>query len=234
MPDELHGWNQPGDGLTDHNMVAFQIAQSLRAVNTATICKVVKCTKTSEVSAVGQVDILPLVDMIDGKGQTSHHQNVLSMPYLRMHAGSRGIIMDPKVGDIGLVVFADRDIQAVKKAKKQSPPGSRRHHNMADGMYVGTVIADAPTSYVRFGDDGTIYVTPDNGESIVTVKGNDITVKIGDTLFEVKPNEIHAKAGLEVWIRPLRIDLGMKDAPHAVVTVDGPSEKVFAVIGESP
>ena len=36
-----------------------------------------------------------------------------------------------------------------------------------------------------------------------------------------------------VWVQPNRIDLGMKNAPHAVVTVDGPSTKVFAVISES-
>lgn len=36
-----------------------------------------------------------------------------------------------------------------------------------------------------------------------------------------------------IWLQPNRIDLGMKNAPHAVVTVDGPSTKVFAVISES-
>jgi hypothetical protein len=36
-----------------------------------------------------------------------------------------------------------------------------------------------------------------------------------------------------VWVSPNRVDLGMKNAPHAVVTVDGPSQKVFAVIDES-
>lgn len=36
-----------------------------------------------------------------------------------------------------------------------------------------------------------------------------------------------------IWISSGRIDLGMKNAPHAVMTADGASTKVFAVISES-
>jgi len=130
----LYGQTSANDGMSDHNARTFAMIQQLRGVSTATICKVVKCTVAGEVGPIGRVDVLPLVDLVDGAGQTSKHVNVLNLPYLRMQGGSKAIIMDPKPGDLALVVFADRDISAVKKNKKQSPPGSRRRFNMADGM----------------------------------------------------------------------------------------------------
>lgn len=235
---KFDGQNDEFDGNTAYNTQDFETLQALRAVSTATLVKVVKVSNTGTVDKIGTVDVLPLVNLMDAAGTTSKHVAVQSIPYMRSVGGSKGIIMDPKVGDVGIVVFADRDIQNVRKAKGQASPGSRRRFSMADGMYLSCAIADAPTSFLRFGDDGTIYISPDNGVTVVTVKAGDVTITpdSGTTLFEVKPNEIHAKAGLELWVRqsPLRIDLGKKDAPHAVMTIDGPSEKVFAVIAETP
>lgn len=200
MSDGYYGQNGAYDQLNDHNSIAFMIAQQIRAVNTATICKVVKCTNKGEVKAIGRVDVLPLVDMQDGIGRTSHHVNVQNVPYLRMQGGSKAIIMDPKPGDLALVVFADRDVSAVKKNKAQSAPGSKRHHNMADGMYVGTLLADAPTSYVRFDDDGTIYISPDNGTTLVTVKANEVDVKVGSAFFTARPTIISGRIGNNMFV----------------------------------
>lgn len=162
----LYGQNEATSTSTEQNAVAFQIAQALRAVSTATICKVVSCTVAGAVGPIGQVTVLPLVDLIDGIGQTSQHVNVMNLPYMRMQGGTKCIIMDPVAGDLGLVVFADRDVSAVKKGKKQSPPGSRRRFNMADGMYVGTVLSSGnPDVYIRFHQDGTIIVANAKGSS---------------------------------------------------------------------
>ena len=181
--DQLYGQNDAFAGQAQHNSDAFQIAQALRAVSTATICKVVKCTVAGVVGPIGQVDVLPLVDLVDGIGQTSQHVNILSLPYMRMQGGTKCIIMDPIAGDLGLVVFADRDTSAVRKAKKQSPPGSRRRFNMADGMYVGTVLSPGqnPDVYIRFHDDGTIIVANAKGSS-----SKPFEAVIGSTWSQIK------------------------------------------------
>lgn len=171
MTERNWGQNNQYSALTEHNMVAFQIAQALRAISTATICKVVKCSSAGQVGPIGTLSALPMVDLVDGLMQASQHVNVLNLPYMRMQAGSKAIIMDPKAGDLGLVVFADRDISAVKKEKKQTSPGSKRRFNMADGMYVGTVLSIGnPSSYIQFEDDGSIKISPDGGTTFVHLK----------------------------------------------------------------
>jgi hypothetical protein len=226
----FYGQNGAHDHLSDHSSIAFMIAQQLRAVSTATICKVMKCTNKGEVKAIGRVDVLPLVDLQDGIGQTSHHVNVQNVPYLRMQGGSKAIIMDPKPGDLALVVFADRDVSAVKKNKKQSPPGSKRRFNMADGMYVGTLLADAPTSYVQFEDDGTINISPDNGTTVVKVKANDIKLFINNDLVELTPGKcLIVAGGGEMQVDGGGVHLGDRAASVPVLLVSGPATKVFGV-----
>jgi hypothetical protein len=194
--------NQPTSPTSSYNSLRFAMEMAKNSMMTCTIVKVQKVTVKGAVGPIGRVDVQPLVQMIDGVQRTTDHSTVHNLPYMRMVGGSSAVILDPKANDIGIVVTADRDISGVKNGKKVAPPGSSRRYNIADGMYVGSVIADKPTSYVRFDDNGNVEISPDGGTTAV-------------------------------WIQPNRIDLGMKNAPHAVVTVDGPSTKVFAVISES-
>lgn len=210
--DRFYGQDEATSARADQNADAFHIAQALRAVSTATVCKVVSCTVAGAVGPVGRVDVLPLVDLVDGIGQASQHVNVMNLPYLRMMGGTKAIIMDPKAGDLGLVVFADRDISAVKKAKKQASPGSRRRFNMADGIYVGTVLSTGnPDVYVRFHDDGTIIVTNAKGSS-----SQPFEAVIGATWSQIK----------------------QKGVPNMHLTVDGQSGTIIAgqtlTIGPDP
>jgi phage gp45-like len=103
--------------------------------------------------------------------------------------------------------------------------GDRRYRlkDMADGE---VAIYDDQKQKVHLTRDGIVV---DGGPSKKPVK-----VTVGNATLNVKDGEISAKVvALAIYVTPTRIDLGKKNAPHAVVTVDGPSEKVFAVIGES-
>jgi hypothetical protein len=210
--------NSPTSPTSGHNSLRFAIDMAKNAMMTCTIVQVKKVTNKGEVKAIGSVDVLPLVQMIDGIQRTTDHVTVHNLPYLRIVGGKSAVILDPKVNDIGFVVTADRDISGVKKSKKASPPGSSRRYNISDGFFLGSVIADTPESFVQFMDDGTIKIGVDKGNSYAQVKKNEVSLKI---------------PGLSVYLTPGRVDLGKKNAPHAVVTVDGPSTKVFAVISES-
>lgn len=199
---DTYALDQPTSPTSGHNSLRFAVDMAANAKMTCTIVKVKKVTVEDDVGPIGRVNVVPLVQMVDGIQRTTDHVTVNNLPYMRVVGGKRAIIMDPKEGDIGFVVTADRDISGVKEKKDTAPPGSGRKNNISDGMFVGAVIAEKPTSYVRFKGDDEIEISPDKGVT-------------------------------SIWIRPSRIDLGMKDAPHAVVTVDGPSTKVFAVISES-
>lgn len=194
-----NGATSPTSGF---NSLRFAMDMAADAKMTCTICQVKKVKTDSGVSAIGRVEVQPMVQMVDGISRTIDHVSVYNLPYVRMVGGKSAVIIDPQENDIGIVVVADRDISGVKNSKKVSPPGSARSNNIADGIFIGSVLSEKPESYVRFVDATTIEISPDKGVT-------------------------------SIWLRPNRIDLGMKDAPHAVVTVDGPSTKVFAVISES-
>lgn len=110
---------------------------------------------------VGRVDIQPLVQQTDSAGNVMSLPVLYGVPYLRWQGGQSAVILDPAVGDIGLVCFADRDVSAVVSAGKLSPPGSNRRFSLADGFYVGATLNDEPTQYLQFDPtNGVILNSP--------------------------------------------------------------------------
>jgi hypothetical protein len=70
-------------------------------------------------------------------------------------------VIDPVAGDIGVAIFADRDITSVIANKgqaaggaRQSNPGSFRRFSMADAVYLGGVLNITPTQWARFSAAG--------------------------------------------------------------------------------
>jgi hypothetical protein len=159
----------------------------LSRVRTAMPVEVKAVTNAGGVSAVGYVDILPLVSQLDGDGTVYPHGIIYNVPYMRLQGGGNAVILDPQVGDIGMAVICDRDISAVKNSGQQSPPGSKRRHDMSDAVYLSTIIGAAPTQYVRFSDEGIAIVSQVAVDiQSPTLKHNG--VNIGDT---------HAHGGIE-------------------------------------
>ena len=122
--------------------------------------QVIEVTNDGGVSPIGYVDVLPLIQQVDGSGNTLSHAPIYNVPYMRLQGGVDAVILDPRVGDIGFASFCDRDISALKVAKKESPPGSGRHNDLADAIYLSSIIAPAPQQYVRFSEEGIEMVSP--------------------------------------------------------------------------
>lgn len=147
-------------GLGAFNSQAFLIRQLLAETHVATLVQVVGCTNSGADVAVGFVDVQPLVDQIDGSGKPIPHGVLHRLPYLRMQGGANAVILDPQAGDIGIAVFAERDISRVKATQAQAAPGSNRRFDMADGLYLGGVLNGVPTQYVQFNANGINVTTP--------------------------------------------------------------------------
>lgn len=148
-------FTEPTSHATEHQLYQFLIAQRLRKVQTAMLVQVVK-VRGGGLAPVGTVDVLVLVDQTDGANNSTPHVTLFNRPYVRMQGGANAVILDPKVGDIGVMVFGSKDLSAVIKSKKAGPPPSRRVFGYADGLYLGGMLGAAPTSYVQWLDDGTI------------------------------------------------------------------------------
>jgi hypothetical protein len=148
----------PNSTWGEYNNIIFAVQQAISKLQTATLVRIETCTNDGDLSPVGLVDVTPLVNQIDGSGNPTPHVTVYGLPYLRMQGGTSAIIIDPKPGDIGVAVFASRDVSKVKSTKAQANPGSFRSYDFADGLYLGGMLNAAPTQYIRFGNDGITIV----------------------------------------------------------------------------
>ncbi|WP_258956167.1 Gp138 family membrane-puncturing spike protein [Achromobacter aegrifaciens] len=148
----------------------FVIGQALARLSTSTVVRVVAVTNAGGLAPVGFVDVQPLVNQLDGAGNAVPHGVLHHLPYFRLQGGTDAVILDPKVGDLGIAVFASRDISAVKASKAQANPGSWRSYDMADGLYVGGLLNGTPVQYVQFTAGGINVVSP----SKVTVQAPNI------------------------------------------------------------
>lgn len=164
------GQARAAEGGDEYGALMFVIGQALARVNTASLVRVLSVTNNGGLSPVGFVDVQPLVNQLDGAGNAVPHAVLHQLPYFRLQGGTDAVIMDPKVGDIGMAAFASRDLSAVKASKQQSNPGSWRTHDMADGMYFGGLLNGIPVQYLQFTADGINIVSP----SKVTVQAPNI------------------------------------------------------------
>jgi hypothetical protein len=87
---------------------------------------------------------------------------VYNVPVWRLQRGNSAVIMDPVVGDIGIIASCDRDNSIVRANRKQSVPGSKRTHSKTDAIYFGGVLNNQPTQYVQFADNAINVVSPGN------------------------------------------------------------------------
>jgi hypothetical protein len=160
MSDGFKGAQTPESGVSDFSVMSFVINQILNRANTSTLVQVKAVTNSGGLSAVGYVDIQPLVSQLDGDGNAVPHGVVYHVPYFRLQGGTDAVIIDPKVGDTGIAVFADHDISSVKANKGEALPGSMRRFDMADGLYQGGFLNGIPNQYVQFTSGGINVVSP--------------------------------------------------------------------------
>lgn len=147
-------------GAGEYNSLLFAITQVLGRVNTATLVQVISVTNLGDVQTAGTVNVQPLVNQVDGAGNATPHGILYSLPYLRIQGGGDAFIIDPKVGDIGIAIFADHDITNVVDTQTQSNPFSARRFSMADGLYLGGILNGPPNQYVEFSSAGIKIHSP--------------------------------------------------------------------------
>jgi hypothetical protein len=181
------GQLKPQSTWGEFNNIAFMVQQALGKMQTATLVRIESCTNSGDLSPVGYVDVTPLVNQLDGQGNPTPHVTIYNLPYFRLQGGANGIIIDPQKGDIGVAVFASRDISQVKTTKKQGNPGSHRQYSFADGMYLGGMLNGTPTQYIQFSAAGIRIHSP-----------TQVKIDAPDVLIEAQTVEINASTSTTV------------------------------------
>ena len=117
----------------------------------------------------GVLTVVPLVNDVDVSGRVIANQNVYQIPYLRLQAGNSAVKMEPRPGDIGLVVICDKDTTNARETRAEGPAPTQRHHSYSDAMYI-TAIASMngePTEFAEFTGSGINIKSP----GVVNING---------------------------------------------------------------
>src|ERR1039458_6736456 len=160
------------DTASEYAALRFVITQMINRLATITLVQVLTVTNAGGVAPVGAVSVQPLVNQVNGKGQSVPHGIINNVPYFRLQGGANAVIIDPQVGDIGLCAFCSRDISAVKSSKAQANPASLRSYDWADALYLGAFLGGAPTQYVQFNANGINITSP----TAITLTAPQVTI----------------------------------------------------------
>lgn len=194
MTDASFGYGQeiPNSSGSDFAAVAFVVRQLMAKMDTSKLVQVV-AVHGGGVAPAGTVDVLPLVQQIDGNGFGTPHGTVYGLPWSRVQGGANAVICDPAVDDVGYVVAMDRDISKVKNQSIPIStttgflPSTRRKFNIADGIYGGGCLNVAPNQYLIF-TTTSVRLVDKNGNSIALGP-------TGMTYADVNGNQIIMAAG---------------------------------------
>lgn len=151
---------EPSSILGEFNAISFVIQQAISKMQTAALVMVESCTNSGGLSAVGFVNVVPMVNQVDSMGNQEPHTTIYNLPYFRIQGGANAIIIDPSVGDIGICVFSSRDISKIKSTKSKGNPDSSRQFSFSDGLYIGGVLNVIPSQYVQINNSGIKIYSP--------------------------------------------------------------------------
>lgn len=161
MPSDTSNiFSTAGDFANEFTRITYFMRRFMDSVRTATIVKVLAVTNNGGASPVGTVDVQPLVQQADGEGNAVPLAPVYGVPYMRIQGGADAVILDPKVGDLGIAIFGDRDLSIVETTKDVGAPGSARRYSLADALYIGGLLNGTPVQFVQFEASGITVKSP--------------------------------------------------------------------------
>jgi hypothetical protein len=165
-----YGQQKPQDYADWSNVIEFIVRQRVAQINTVKVVQVIAVHPGAGSPMIaGTVDVLPLVNQIDGNGYAVQHRTVFGIPYFQLTAGPWAIIAEPAVNDLGLMLCADRDSSSVIRSGKQTTPASRRKFSMSDGFYLGGFLNQtSPQASFQLNGDGTLKVVDKQGNQLVS------------------------------------------------------------------
>lgn len=167
-------------GANEVTKLIFAVRRLLANAHTSMLVQVLACTNSGDVSPVGTVDVKILVNQIDGAGNTvSAGAVIYGVPYSRLQGGASAVILDPVAGDIGTVVFAEKDLSIVIANKGAGNPGSNRRNSVSDALFIGSTLNAVPNQYVRFSSAGIDLVSP-----------TEVKATVGNATLDLTPSQL--------------------------------------------
>ena len=174
-------FNSPFAAQFDPDRAQEFIIQSLihSTINTAELVRVLAVTPTSD--RVGFVTVQPLIQDATTDDTVLAQSPIYNVPFLRIQGGVSAVIIDPAINDIGVAIFAQRDITTQKATLQQGPAATGRTYSTGDAIYMGGFLNAAATQYVQFlpGAAGINITSPGN---IALNAGGNISITAGGAI----------------------------------------------------
>lgn len=165
---------------SDFNAEDFRIRSLIkRCISTAIPVRVDVVDRPADGSGAVYVDATPLICETAADGTALEPVSIPRLPFFRYQHGTAAVICDPKVGDVGLAIFAQQDVSLLDGGNQPQPPGSFRSFDMSDGFYLGGFWGQKPETFIHLEDTGHITIT---APQAVTVNTATATVNASDSV----------------------------------------------------
>lgn len=177
----------------------YAIQRLIRQIHTADLVKVLAVYPTE--GTTGFVDVQPMVLEATTTGVLLEQSPIYKVPYLRLQGGLSAVVLDPVVGDIGVAIFAERDISTVISTREPAGAPTARAYSSADGLYLGGFLNADPTQYVRFDPEGGIEIVS-TGDLTLSAPG-DASLTVGGKLTMQVTGTVTISAQSTSWAGPV-------------------------------
>ena len=139
----------PSDFTSDGNLMARMFKKLL---SEACFIEIVQVQSVQEHTCT----IKPMLARQDPSGAKIETIEVSGIPFFRLQMGTSAIKINPKAGDIGLLLCCDRDITNILATKAESVVATGFTHSKKDGIYLGGIelLNSEPTEYIEFTGSG--------------------------------------------------------------------------------
>ena len=136
------------------------------------------------------VNVQPMSKCLQN-GKYESQPPILRVPVVCMRSG--GFIIRPwiKVGDTGLVVYLDHDMDSTVSGGKEATPLTERNHATSDAVFVGAIVSGRYK--VQGLPDESHAIAKDDGSIFVTVTPDKVLIKNQDTIAEFSADKIEMK-----------------------------------------
>ena len=204
------------------------IQRLIRQINTAQLVRVLAVYPGED--SAGFVDVEPMQLQQSTTGVVIESAPMYRLPYLRTQGGVSAVIIDPAAGDIGLAVFAQRDISNVVATREPAAAATNRAYDAGDGLYIGGFLNATPTQFVEFLPEaaGINITTP--GDLTIQADG-DMAATVGGDLSITVAGSVSISAASTTWSGPVTFNDPIT-APQA--TINGIPFTTHKHIGAGP
>lgn len=145
----------------DYPQLAFIIEQFINKTITIVPVRVVSVQNSGSLTSDCYVTVQPLLRQRLENGTGSNHGEIANVPCFRLRSGDGAMLLDPNVGDVGIVLAAYRDSSSLVAQDQASPgslqggstlfnPGSAAKYDWGSSLYIGGWFNGLVAQFIQF------------------------------------------------------------------------------------